>query len=362
MLIYFLGFLLSIIFTLLSIKTKNVKLQKILRIVAILPFLLISAFRYNVGIDTWKNYGPAFDSIANYGEHFDTWEFLLIKYEVGFSLLMLLLANICKHSVILFTVCSIVTIGFTYISIYQQSKNTLFSIFLFFFSGAFLLSMNGMRNYMSLAIVLYAIKYIKDNKFWKYLFWIFLASLIHKTALLFLILYPLYKFKLSLKQIVILLVTSILSLPFIDKVIAFLLSRTSYIDYFIGDTGSVDPLYSMLLINSILLLLFLLNYKKCKEDKLYNLFLKMQVISVIVCLFSFKIPQTYRIEQIIDFIQILSIPYNFHCLKEKTKLNKQYYTLFLIGIIIIYCGYFTRSFIFTDSNQVRNYVSIFNKG
>ena len=124
----------------------------------------------------------------------------------------------------------------------------------------------------------------------------------------------------------------------------------------------VDPLYSMLIINTVLFLVFLFNYKNySKTDLKYNFYLKLQLISVIICIFSFNLSQAYRLEQIFDFFQIITIPYNVFLLKNNPAVTKKIFITIISIILVMYSVYFVKAFVLSDANQVRDYTTIFNK-
>lgn len=361
MLTYCTAFVVSILLVFLSTVAKKKAHKIALMTVATLPFIIISTFRsWTVGIDTWKNYWPAFESVALYGERFNIPEYLSAKYSSGFSFLLFILAQICTHPAILFATCSIIITGLTYASIYQNSKSPVLSVFIFFFSGAFLLSLNGMRSYVAIAIVFYAFRFIKERSLAKYTLLIIVASMIHTSVAPFIILYPLYHLNIAPTKLLLCIFISILILPFIRPIAAFILNGTSYANYFKGNVY-IDPLFSMLFINTIILIAMLYMYLECRNDQEYNFYLKLQTISVIICIVSFCIPQTYRIEQLVDYWQIISIPYILYGLKAKLHIAPKISFIVLFFILTIYGANFLKSFVFHDDNQVRDYTSILNQ-
>ncbi len=80
MVIYLVAFFLTLLFYYLSVKFKNQK--NLFLVLSVLPFFIIPSIRYNVGIDTWLNYGPTFENVAIYGDRFNEFEFLTQKYEI----------------------------------------------------------------------------------------------------------------------------------------------------------------------------------------------------------------------------------------------------------------------------------------
>ena len=67
------------------------------------------------------------------------------------------------------------------------SKNTIYSLFLFFCFGLFNISMNNLRSTMALVFVYFAIGYALENKTLKTILFMLVASFFHLTALSFLI-------------------------------------------------------------------------------------------------------------------------------------------------------------------------------
>ena len=366
MLVYFIALALSILFCVLHNHATKKSLKILFAILSCLPFFLVTAFRGNsVGIDTWNNYSPIYNNIASYGENFDTFSWLQAKYEPGFSLIIISLASIFKDPTMLFIFGAGIITFFTFSAIYKQSKKPLLSILIYFLSGAILLGMNGMRGYMSLAIVLYTLQFVQQRKLLPFVIFIILASLIHKSSLPFILLYPLWNLVIKPKYALIATIATVPLLPIIYNLFAIFLqgSDSTYSNYFQGNS-IVNPTISMLIINVFLLAFFAVNFKNHQKDKLYNLFLKLQVISVIVCILSFKIPLAFRMEQIIDFFQILSIPYNLYLIQKhppkKSKANIYY--ILLAAVIAMFSAYFVNTFILNDDNQVRNYKTVFEEG
>jgi len=83
---------------------------------------------------------------------------------------------------------------FTWFFIFKSVNRNYLSLFLFFIfcTEFFFWSMNGVRQFIAIAIYGFSIKYIIDKKFFHFLFWIYFASLFHQTALFLL---PTYIFR-----------------------------------------------------------------------------------------------------------------------------------------------------------------------
>lgn len=151
-------------------------------------------------------------------------------------------------------------------------------VWLWFYSFPYfyLYSLNIMRQWAAISIVFYAYKYIIENNIKKYLFWILLAGLIHKTAFLMVIFYFLKKMNLSKIFHIFLFVFSFFFLKiFVFVILNINIPITSYYKGYviekIGIAGA-KMYYVILGIYIILLLHFLfLKKKEIKLEKIYNI-------------------------------------------------------------------------------------------
>lgn len=160
----------------------------------ILFLLFISAFRYGVGWDYEQYY-------------------LTIVYNLDTNivsrgeLLTIFLVELSKNfgvTNIYFFVNSFITVFLIALVVDKYSQNKWISILIFVsFPLFFLNSLSVIRFFTALAIVFYSIKYIKENKFLKYILAIYIASLFHGSALLAIALYFFVKQKIGRLKIII---------------------------------------------------------------------------------------------------------------------------------------------------------------
>ena len=242
-------------------KNKN---QIIFAIISALPFIIVAGFRYNVGCD-----------FMSYVRYFDFFKYTSIhKMEFGFNFLIEFIQLFSNNNMWLFLLCAIIFIFFTYKAIYQQSIDPTLSIFLLLSTTYFTTYLNGMRQLMAIAIFLYAIKYIKNRDFSKYILFIIIACMFHTSSILYIPLYFLYGIKIKPKtQLIILLICFVLKSS-IFKILnnIFLLSRYSiYNEVFAARDAN-----TILIVIEISTLLFALYFYKRKSndysDNDYNLF------------------------------------------------------------------------------------------
>jgi hypothetical protein len=142
----------------------------------------VVGFRYEVGVD-WQGYKDGFIAIKNnlYLSYTDQyWEFAYLYINK-------IIAELGLSSEWMFFTVAFISWYFIFKSINQKLLPLL--IFFLFVDEYFFWSMNGVRQFAAMAIWLVAIKQIINKKFFKFVFFIFIASLFHKSALL---LFPFY--------------------------------------------------------------------------------------------------------------------------------------------------------------------------
>lgn len=86
-------------------------------------------------------------------------------------------------------IMAIVTIGLIFITYYRNTDMIEVAIFLFITSGCYLVTMNGVRQYLASAILFFCFPMIHKRQWQYYLPIVLLCSRIHESALIFLILY-----------------------------------------------------------------------------------------------------------------------------------------------------------------------------
>lgn len=107
-----------------------------------------------------------------------------------------------------FFICSLpLVIGISRL-IYKYSKIPMISYFVFLGLGYYFTAFITLRNSVALGILLFSYPYLRERKFWKFLFVVMLAYIFHNSAIFFLIAYPItkFEFKLNIKWIVVLVV------------------------------------------------------------------------------------------------------------------------------------------------------------
>ena len=144
------------------------------------PIVIISlvvGFRYNVGVD-WSGYKLYYLFIKNNTNIL----YANQKWEFSYFWINKIVALLDLNYTAMFTVIAFISWYFIFKSL--EVKFVPLLLFFIFTDEFFFWSMNGVRQFVSIAIFLYSINFIINKDFKKYVFLILLASTFHTSALL----------------------------------------------------------------------------------------------------------------------------------------------------------------------------------
>ena len=216
---------------------------------------------------------------------------------------------------------------FNYIK--KNSNNYLLSFsafygFLFFFE-----SLSGLRQYISIGLIIYSIKYVKEKKMFKFILLIFLSFLFHRSAIICLIIYPLYYMKNNgIKNFLFLSFTIIISTLFYSYISSLLVSANIYSNY-VDRLGSVH-VASILgaIINGII---FFVLKKNLKEKNGYNnLYLNCSLVAFLLGIMSIKLNIIGRLSLYFEIFSLVSLPNAIELIKDnKTRILMKCCTIVL---------------------------------
>ena len=182
-------------------------------------FILVSGFQYMVGTDMEEYIEKYrdFNSSLSIKTFFESAE---DRQQPGW----VLLSWICRQFTNDFLLLKLIQAIFINVAIFsffkRESKYIFLCIFFYAISSYLVMNFNVLRQSFSVAFGLYAITYLKDNRYAKYLFFVFLAYMFHSSALLLLII-PLFKVLKYNKKTSVLLVLGVLGAVAFLNVIDF---------------------------------------------------------------------------------------------------------------------------------------------
>lgn len=308
---------------------------------ASLPFLFISGFRYAVGTDYWPTYYTGFYRVLN-GIDFD-------RFEYGYLAIVKLTQRFTDNAFVLLFVLSFLFIYFTFRAIKEQSPDILFSVLLLFVTRYFFISMNVVRQFLSMAIALYSMKYILRKQKKKFLFGMFIAFSIHYMAILFLPVYFVYDKKIDIKKFILYGVTAGIIILVLKNIVFIILANTRFGNADRYEYAGVKFTLFTIMLNALICFSFYIQFNKVNGDPRYRLYLNIELIAMIISLFIGTIPAMERVYWIYSFPLIISIPY---CIKREDHPILRW---LIVAIFIVYLIY---DIVFLNDHGVLPYQTI----
>lgn len=157
------------------------KPNRLLILMATTSLVLVSGFRNNIG-DTYF-YMHAF-TVTDFN-----WGNVQDSQNIGFSTLQMILKMYTNDPQVLIFITALITNILIVAVLYKYSRMIELSLYVYIASGMYLVSMNGVRQYLTAAIIFAATKYILDGNWKKYFLIVLFASTFHQSAL---VLIPIY--------------------------------------------------------------------------------------------------------------------------------------------------------------------------
>ena len=360
-------FIISVFFAILSEKTAKKVSKIIFQILAVLPFIIISSIRYNVGTDYFFRYVPNYLDIVN--------NKIVPSLEPLFVLLIKVCIFFTTNPTILFVITSILINGIIFYTIFKYSKSPILSIIIYFLGSFFFGSMNIVRQFLSMTIILgsYRLLFSKEYKF-LYIIPVIIATLIHTMSLIYLILLFLNKKPIKLKYFMVITILIFIVGLGLGKFVDYVINNTSlqndinilkYVKYF---EIEFSLNWTNIISESIIYIFIYKCYWELKNreeiEKEATFFYNLQTIAIFCVILSIYYPLFFRITIAFTIFQILSIPYFWN--KFKFKENKiltiqtkaTIFTLIIIGVISARLIY---SNVILQKEEVVPYRTIFEK-
>lgn len=234
-----------------------------------------------------NNIGDTFMYMHSYRVGDFTWEAILQRSDIGFNLFQMLLKQITDDPQLMIMLTALLTNLLIVIVFYQYSRLIELSLYAYITTGAYIVSMNGIRQYLAAAIVFIATKALIEGK-WKVYFGItILASLIHQSALVMIPIYFLVRRKAWTLMTTVMLGLTILMVVgfnYFSTMLFSVIENTKYAEYENFQEGGANIV--RVLVYCIPLVIAFMGREKLKEifpksDAIVNLSLVGAVIMII---------------------------------------------------------------------------------
>lgn len=318
--------------------------KKIFMVAILLICILIGGFRI-IGTD-WEQYYTYFMDRNTLNEFSDTHYGLY--YEIGFIYLNYIIKCITNeyYGMLLFLTAAICF--FKYKMITKVSKGNLALIILALNFSYYLGDFFPVRQNLAIAITIYSIIFIVKKDLFKFIIAVTIASLFHRSAMIFFPAYWIYYNNISNKKVILVVIISFfigyselvskiinmfagIDLILIDKLVAYTDSSEVAIGAYVSGTVKTILSFSKKI---VLFFIFLLVKNKIRKIvKYYDGFFNLFVVSIIISLiFNFSAPEVgSRASVYYNFVEIFLVASILNLCK------KLRYKILIWLVIVLYC-------------------------
>lgn len=251
--------------------------------------VVVSAFRNGVG-DT-GTYRKVFEQASSSVKEFS--QEIPIKGEWGFELYNALIKQFISDKSQWFLIISaVITLVGIFVVFYKYSECIELAVFYFITIGCYLVTMNGIRQYIVSAILFLAFPWVIKKKWYLYIPLVLILSTFHSSALIFLLLYFIGDkpaWGRWTKGILIVGIGLFATYPVTGPIIANLLGETQYAHYgsaLVSQGGGANVIRIFVYAVPVILNYMGKKNKRITEKFGYNFMVNMSVLNLIFMLLA----------------------------------------------------------------------------
>lgn len=338
------------------------KPNKIFSFFALLILVLVSGLRSGIG-DT-STYRWSFELIP-YG-FFDYAKQIILNNtsDGGFSILGAFIKNfISDDSQVYFFILSAITLTLIFQTFYKYCGLLEVGVFTFITNGAYLVTMNGVRQYLVSSILFASFPLIYKKKFVVYVLLVLLMSTMHASALVFIPLYFLVNLPAWGKGSKILFIGGIISYifyPITSQVFMLFLSDTQYSHYgdslLGGDAGS--NIIRMFVAVVPIVLSYIFREKIRVREKYFNIMLNFSILNFIFMMLSSA--SSWIFARFCMYFGLYGIILLCWCIKYGWGDKKNKGLIYMIGLTLYALYYYYEMHISLGQTYASEYITIFS--
>lgn len=282
---------------------------------------LVSARDISMGMsDTEFIYLPIFNKLAQ-SSIVESYRYIERNdLEVVFYMLTKLFTLVSNNYRIYLIILAIPFNFFVSRFIYKYSKIPSLSFILFCSLNYFGMEFTLLRHCIAISFVIWSYDYIVKKDLKKFIICVLLATLFHKTAIIFLLAYPLSKVETGYKNFFAIVVSLVVSVTFgkrlLQIIITFINSRR-YLNYLNPEADSLTFFFMNLL---ILLFIYMFIRKYSKEPE-YKALMNIYTIGICISSCTIFIGEAFRLSTFFTIFSIIILPnaiYLLSNIKNKT--------------------------------------------
>lgn len=297
---------------------------------AILVLVLVSGLRYKVGTD----YGAYYYGYKEYARSLG--KAILTLSEPGYPLISRIAILIHDDGATAIFLAALVTIWPAMKVIYRHTDRLLLTSLLFIFLGCWGGSFNGVRQYLAATMLFCGYEALEARNLRKYLFWVFIAFLFHRSAIVMAALFFVVYRKVNTRNLLLIFFGSILVLLLYGQVLT-IAGWITESDYSLKDEYAAHAVNTLRVLAAcapaVVFVVLLWNKRK---DEQITFYLNLLVLHAAFCVATMNSALLYRIGIYTTLFQVLAIP---ELLKRVNPTTRKAVTAAMVPLFAIFWWY-----------------------
>ncbi len=313
-------------------------------ILAVSPLIYVSAVRFFVGTD-YPIYMQHFNYIADGGTVED--------YEYLFHKLNEVIAAFGKSYRWLFAICTFLFMVPLSKAIFRDSPYPALSVFLLVGTTHYFSAMNGIRQMIAVAILVYSLKYVLERRFVPFALLTIIAGGFHSSSYTFIIVYFLYNQNFNLIFVIVSTVIIYVFAPILAKGVNYIVELTKYEHYLESVYNEKKQQGIVTMMMRFAIIAFCIVFYD-EDDKKFQLYYKLHIISTWITAFMPYVPLMNRFRSIYSLSVIILIPITVSKIQ-----NKKLRLWAIWGVVALYTIYAVYNLLVYNTSDVLPYYTIF---
>jgi transmembrane protein EpsG len=351
---YFFMAIITVGCTSLSITLDNKNHRIIFRCLAVLIPSIVAGIRYNVGTD-YMMYQAGFNAIVTNNTIRS-----YVDFELGYIFINKIVSLLGGNFYWLMFIMQLATMHYIYKALLNEKDNIDIELGMFIYMFLYyLISFNLVRQGLALSISIYAITCLNKKNKAVFIFYVLLASLFHKSALICLgILAVKFIFENRNRRLMkritfIFILFCVIEREMIGNFVYFIYKESYYASYFTRQTEVSGNILGYFVKNIPFIAYGFFTLKAISDNKQYSLYYNLMTCGYILSLLGyFTETQVQRIAYYFTYLSILVLPF---CAKS---ISNKYKVLFKISIIFLIISFWLFNFFYKGYSDVVPYKTI----
>lgn len=313
--------------------------------VSALPLIYIAAIRYDVGADYMAYYRYYENVLGGEGQG---------RYEILYYLVNQIIAAFQGSAPWVFGATAAIFLMPVYKRIICDSPYPSLSVFLLLGMTYYFFFLNGMRQMMAAAFLLYSLQYVERRRPVPFAVCVLIATGFHTTSIVFLAFYLLAWLDLSPRKLCIISVIVAASAAVIGTILTSILSRMEYYSEYLETAFAQQGQGYIVLLMNILIVAFSTFFYQ-EDNPRYRIYYNVQIVALWAALLTGQVVLIDRYRMMFGLAAVILVPMTLDGIE-----NDNTRRISFAGIVLLYYIYAAYTVGVQNSNTVLPYQTIFS--